>query len=224
LNLVFRRLDMIRFNCPHCSKKLKAGPEQAGTRFKCTRCGTASRVPRWTDEVSGADAQRAGRAAAAAWQATTHDEAAAPITFGKKRLRTEAEMDMTPMVDVTFQLLIFFMITASYAMQKSLEAPRPESEAPVAQQRVPQELEDDLIVVRVDQDSVVWVNDHEAPTRQELIARMRDELSSGGSAARGLLVTYHPDARHDSVVRCMDVGALLGIENITKRASTEGSE
>ena len=33
----------------------------------------------------------------------------------------ESEMDITPMVDVTFLLLIFFMITASFAMQKSLE-------------------------------------------------------------------------------------------------------
>ena len=215
---------MIRFNCPQCGKKLKAGPEQAGTPFKCTRCGNAGRVPRWTDEVGGEDAQRAGRAAAAAWQASIHDEVAPPITFGKKRLRTDSEMDMTPMVDVTFQLLIFFMITASYALQKSLEVPKPDSEAPVAQQRVQQELEDDFIVVRVDEDSVVWVNDHEAPTRQELIARLRDELSSGSQAPRGLLVSYHPDARHERVVRCIDVGSLLGIENITKRASIEGSE
>ncbi len=212
---------MIRFNCPQCGKKLKAGPEQAGTRFKCTRCGNASRVPRWTDEVRGEDAQRAGRAAAAAWQASIHDEATPPLKFGK-RLRTDSEMDMTPMVDVTFQLLIFFMITASYALQKSLEVPKPDSEAPVAQQRVPQEPEDDFIVVRVDQDSVVWVNDHEAPTRQELIARLRDELAAGHQ--RGLLVSYHPDARHERVVRCIDVGTSLGMENITKRPSIEGSE
>jgi biopolymer transport protein ExbD len=214
---------MIRFNCPQCGKKLKAGPEQAGTRFKCTGCGTTSRVPRWTNEVGGEDAQRAGRAAAAAWQASTHDEAMAPVKFGK-RLKTDSEMDMTPMVDVTFQLLIFFMITASYALQKSLEVPRPDTEAPVAQQRVPEQLEDDFIVVRIDEESLIWVNDREAPTRQELIARLRDELGSGRSAPQGLLVSYHPDARHDRVVRCIDVGTLLGIEKITKRASVEGSE
>ena len=33
----------------------------------------------------------------------------------------DSGLDMTPMVDVTFLLLIFFMITASFSMQKSLE-------------------------------------------------------------------------------------------------------
>jgi biopolymer transport protein ExbD len=211
---------MIRFDCQQCGKKLKAGPEQAGTRYKCTRCGASGRVPRWTDEVSGQDAQRAAHAAAAAFQATTQDEAAAPLKFGK-RLRSDSEMDMTPMVDVTFQLLIFFMITASYAMQKSIEVPKPDTEAAVAQQRVPEQTEDDFILVRVDQDGVIWVNDREAPTRQELIARMREELESGRDAPQGLLVSCHPDARHDRVVRCIDVGTLLGIQNLSMRLSAD---
>ena len=33
------------------------------------------------------------------------------------------ELDMTPMVDVTFLLLIFFMVTASFSLQKSLPVP-----------------------------------------------------------------------------------------------------
>ena len=34
--------------------------------------------------------------------------------------REEEELDMTPMVDVTFLLLIFFMVTASFSLQKSI--------------------------------------------------------------------------------------------------------
>ncbi len=210
---------MIRFNCQQCGKRLKAGPEQAGTRYKCTRCGASGRVPRWTDEVSGDDAQRAGRAAAAVWQASTHDEP--PLIRSDKRLRTDSEMDMTPMVDVTFLLLIFFMITASYALQKSIAAPPPESEAPVAQQRVEKDQEDDFLVVRIDQDSVIWLDDRECPTRQELIARLRDERATGLGAPQGMLITYHPDARHERVVMCIDVGTLLGISNINMRDSAE---
>jgi len=213
---------MIQFNCEQCGKKLKAGPEQAGTRFKCTRCGTIGRVPRWTDEVRGADATRANRASAAAWQAT-QDEGPTPLKFGK-RFRTDSEMDMTPMVDVTFQLLIFFMITASYALQKAIEVPNPDIEEPVAQQRVPDESPDDFIIVRVDQDSVIWVDDREAPTRNELMARLRDEMSAGTQAPAGLLVSYHPDARHERIVMCIDVGTVLGISPITKRSSLDGPE
>ena len=44
--------------------------------------------------------------------------------------RAPAEMDMTPMVDVTFLLLIFFMVTAAFAMQKSFHVPTPKSDQP----------------------------------------------------------------------------------------------
>ena len=40
----------------------------------------------------------------------------------------DEEMDLTPMVDVTFLLLIFFMITASFSIQKTLEVPPPDPE------------------------------------------------------------------------------------------------
>jgi biopolymer transport protein ExbD len=116
------------------------------------------------------------------------------------------------------------MITASHALQKSIEMAKPETEAPVAQQRTMEESPDDFVIVRVDQDSVIWINDREAPTRQELIARLRDELAPGRGAPQGLLISYHPDARHERIVMCIDVGTLLGVENITRRSSLEGPE
>lgn len=211
---------MISFNCEQCGKKLKAGPEQAGTRFKCTRCGTVGRVPRWTDEVKGEDAERASRAAAAAYQATAQDEEAAPLKFNQGRLKYEVEMDMTPMVDVTFQLLIFFMITASYSLQKAMPMQAPDPLAPVAAQRAPDEAKDDFVIVRIDQESVIWVNGRECPTRQELIARLREEMSQAGGLG-GLMVSNHPDARHGPRVTCIDVGRVLGIQNVTTRESIE---
>jgi len=203
---------MIRFECPQCGKKLKAGPEQAGARFKCTRCGTAGRVPRWSDEVKGPEAARVTSTAAAAWRAAVHDEAPPPILAGK-RFRTDSESDMTPMVDVTFQLLIFFMITASFALAKTIPAPPPDASDAVAQQRSPKEMEDDFLVVRIDQDSILWLNDREVPTRHELIARLRQELSEP-NAPRRMLVSFHPDSRFEQLVMCTDVAAVLKMDGV----------
>ena len=47
-----------------------------------------------------------------------------------RKNRPEEEMDMTPMVDVTFLLLIFFMVTAAFSLQKSIEMPRQQTDAP----------------------------------------------------------------------------------------------
>jgi len=201
---------MIRFDCEQCGKNLKANPEQAGARYQCSRCGTVGKVPRWADEVAG-DAERAGRVAAAAWSVGGDDDAGEPpISFGD-RDREEQDMDMTPMVDVTFLLLIFFMITAAFSLQKSIEVPKPDRSDEVAQERTLEEIEDDndYIVVHVDQDSVVWVEDREAPTRQELLARLREEMEAGPTK---LMISVHPEATAAPMVMCVDVGMALGIE------------
>ena len=44
--------------------------------------------------------------------------------------RADSDMDMTPMVDVTFLLLIFFMVTAAFSLQKSLQIPAPKDNSP----------------------------------------------------------------------------------------------
>jgi biopolymer transport protein ExbD len=204
---------MIRFKCEQCGKSLKATPEQAGAKFKCSGCGAVGRVPRWTDEVGREDADRAAKVAASTWRAT--DEEHEPIKI-KRRTQPDAELDMTPMVDCVFQLLIFFMVTASFAVQKAFEVPKPDSPDTVAQQRTPDEPEkdDDFIIVRIDQENLVWIDDREVPTRQELIARVRQAREESPGAPQGLLVSAHPDAQHATVVMCCDVAQLLKVSNI----------
>lgn len=215
---------MIRFRCEQCGKKLKAEPAQAGARFKCSRCGTEGVVPRWKEEVApGEQAAAAPAAAPKRPDFMRPDDREPPVTFGAPR-RDESELDMTPMVDVTFLLLIFFMITAAFSLQKSLEVPKPnvDPEA-VSQSPTLEELEedDDFIIVHIDHENVIWVNDFEAPTRQELLSRLREIRESGPKLPQNLLVTAHGDCRHETVVMVLDVGNSLGIENI-RLATDEG--
>ena len=65
----------------------------------------------------------------------------------------DEQLDMTPMVDVTFLLLIFFMITAAFALQKALEVPPTEEQA-AAESRTIDDFAEDSIIVRVDGDNV----------------------------------------------------------------------
>ena len=52
---------------------------------------------------------------------TGADDEEEPFSLASQR--EEEEMDMTPMVDVTFLLLIFFMVTAAFSLQKSIKMP-----------------------------------------------------------------------------------------------------
>ncbi len=138
-----------------------------GRRVRCPQCGQASVVPE-PKERKGA--VREAEIPAETGQAREDEE---PLISTKKWKPTEAEMDMTPMCDVTFQLLIFFMVTAAFAMQKSIEIPKPKQDAP-STQVVAKDPEEDpsYVTVYVDEFNTYRVVtpdwDVEAPSEQEL--------------------------------------------------------
>ena len=58
-----------------------------------------------------------------------HEEAE-PI---RKKRRDDDEMDITPMIDITFLLLIFFLVTSTPDKQTAIELPNASNGAPVSQ-------------------------------------------------------------------------------------------
>ena len=124
------------------------------------------------------------------------------------------------MVDVTFLLLIFFMVTASFAMQKSLEFPNPkQKENASAQDRTIADIDnrDDYIVVRIDGDNVYHIEGRETYSRQELLAILRDIKNADTnslSVPLNLLVIADNSAKHETVVSAIDAGNAAGITRI----------
>lgn len=129
-----------------------------------------------------------------------------------RKKRKEDELDMTPMVDVTFLLLIFFMVTASFSLQKSLEMPRQQSDAASTNPQEPEE-EPDLITVQIDEfgSFLVLATDweRETPGKQNLIGALR-EAKDGVSGAAKLAIEVHEQAKLKYLVDCMDAGAICG--------------
>jgi len=136
------------------------------------------------------------------------------------------DLDMTPMVDVTFLLLIFFMVTAVFSLQKSIEVPTPEPNERTDQARTIQEIEtdEDYIIVRVYRDNTIWVNGQQAPSEQDLLMKLRDAGSGslGGPGPSHLLVLADPEARHETVVMALDAGNAVGMESL--RLATASDE
>jgi hypothetical protein len=67
------------------------------------------------------------------------------------------------------------MVTAAFAMQKAFESPSRDPNPEAATQRpLDEQLEDlDNIVVEIHENNDIWVDDHEAPTRQALLASLK---------------------------------------------------
>ncbi len=137
--------------------------------------------------------------------------------------RIDDELDMTPMVDVTFLLLIFFMITAAFALQSALLVPPVQDDEAAASQTV-EDIEKDSILIRIDGDNVFWVGaplwdeEQRAPSKQEMREKVRQAREGkGGKFGPGptkVVVQAHGDSTHEFVVAALDAGSSSGADEI----------
>lgn len=191
------------FRCPDCRARLWAASELADGVVQCPTCNAKLEVPHAPakgEEVEEPTAREV------------------PFNVRPDKEPIEAEMDMTPMVDVTFLLLIFFMVTASFSLQKAFPVPVPKTDQP-STSATQEELEEDpeTITVRVDSHNTYRVIcpefDEEAPSEQELFIKLRTARAATPEANK-LLVIAHGDARHDKVITAMDAGTAVGVDGI----------
>jgi biopolymer transport protein ExbD len=129
---------------------------------------------------------------------------------GSSRGGADEEMDLTPMVDVTFLLLIFFMITASFSIQKSLEVPAPDPEEKGASTAITnlEEFEEESIMVEIDARNLVMV-DEQVVSDLKLLPKV---LKSARKPE--ILITAHEDSLHEVVVRVIDAANEIGLQKI----------
>ena len=137
----------------------------------------------------------------------------------------EDELDMTPMVDVTFLLLIFFMVTASFTLQKSLEQNHAKSEDPSPKPVDPDpDPPEDYVEILIDQSSTFYVTSRsedevECPSDSEMRSRVRDAVKSDG--ARRLVIIAHVDSLHRKVITAWDTALINDIQEIDFQTTEE---
>ena len=228
----------IHFHCSNCDHGLATGSRHAGAKVKCPECGTILVVPATSEHPPG-DEQQTTDPEDQQWEDASEPPAAETdsqqldelddelddevddesVRFSGNRI-TDDGLDMTPMVDVTFLLLIFFMVTAAFSLQKSIEMPPPDQTESAAQSRTLEEIEedDDYVIIEIHGDNTVWVNEREAPSRQEVLSILREAREGvAGSSSRGpssLLVMADGNALHETVVMALDAGSAVGMENV----------
>jgi biopolymer transport protein ExbD len=159
-----------------------------------------------------------------AWKGFEEDDEYEPeVSFAYQRDASEDEMDMTPMVDVTFLLLIFFMVTASFATEQAMDVPPNQEDVPSTVFVNPED-QNDVVEVIVDQNNSYRITsrdfeESEAPSETQMRAEVRNakELLN----ARKLLVTAHEQAWTERVVAALDFGDTLGFEEVQLRTTTQ---
>jgi biopolymer transport protein ExbD len=130
----------------------------------------------------------------------------------RARPEDDPEMDITPMIDVTFQLIIFFMITATFVVQKTMDMPQAEANEPSSQWRPTwNEIEEQYLVVHLAEDGTITVDD-EPVDLEDLPVVLAQAAGERELAERAL--TVHDDVPHELVVGVLDAAGGAEIERV----------
>jgi biopolymer transport protein ExbD len=141
------------------------------------------------------------------------DDGDGPLTLRRHR-NLDEEMDLTPMVDVTFQLLIFFMVSASFSLQKSIEVPTPDPDQKGASQQVQtlDDLQGTSIIVKIDSSNTVFIDDEPVADVLRLSDTLRDKMRREQKTE--LLLTADNQSLHRSIIAVIDAANEVGMQKI----------
>jgi biopolymer transport protein ExbD len=159
------------------------------------------------------------------------DEAAASFTFSRAGPQKVEELDLAAMVDVAFQLVLFFLVTATTVLYKTLEIPKPNppraEAAAGAEQGLdsPRTLEDlsaDYILVDVDDRGTFQVDRQPVTASFDALAsRLREVRTATGRT--GMLLTAQGDTPHRNAVLAYDAANEIGLRIALARPTVSGT-
>lgn len=131
-----------------------------------------------------------------------------------RRGADQADVNMTPMLDIVFILLIFFIVTATFLQEEGLDMrPPPESENPP-------ETSSPVILVQVDEESRVFVNQRLTSSDRVLAAVARIRAEAPDSA---VLIQPNDEAHHGIIVGIWDEMRVNEIPVSIARQRGDGS-
>ena len=134
------------------------------------------------------------------------------MALGKRRRNEEEnEIEMTPMLDVVFIMLIFFIVTASFVNEVGLDVNRPPtSDAP------PPDSSDTNIVFRVSESNELMLEGRRIDIRS---VRANVERLHAENPEAPVIIQAHPESTTDVMIHIMDSARLAGVYNVSLAAA-----
>ena len=127
----------------------------------------------------------------------------------RRQRSEEVGINLTPLIDVVFLLLIFFMVSTTFTRETQLSIDLPEAEGTVKEssERQIEILVDEAGSYRVNGQGLV---DNRIRTLQAAIYKI-----SAGDTTLPMVITADADAAHQHVVRAMDAAGQMGFVHLS---------
>ncbi|MBQ4833364.1 biopolymer transporter ExbD [Pseudoalteromonas sp. MMG010] len=115
------------------------------------------------------------------------------------------EINMTPMLDVVFIMLIFFIVTASFVKEAGIDVNRPEAATAVKKERA-------NILVAISDKGEIWINKRQIDERavQANIERLKAENPQGS-----VVIQADKKATTETLIKVMDAARAAGVFDVS---------
>jgi biopolymer transport protein ExbD len=116
----------------------------------------------------------------------------------------ESNIDITPMLDVVFIMLIFFIVTATFVKQSGTEVDRPRAFTAMLQEKA-------SILIAIDHENKIWVDRREVDARslRTIIERLHAENPKGS-----VVIQADRLSKNEVLVDVLDAASRAGVQDV----------
>lgn len=124
----------------------------------------------------------------------------------------DLNVDVTPMLDVVFILLIFFIVTASFIKESGIEVNRPQASSAVKQENA-------SILVAISAEDDIWIDGRKVDAHAigAMIERLHAENPQGS-----VVIQADQDSTNKRLIAVMDAARTAGVANIAIATKDSG--
>jgi len=114
------------------------------------------------------------------------------------------EINLTPMLDVVFIMLIFFIVTATFIKEAGIQVDRPETVTADSQ-------EDAAILIAISSNDEIWIDKQERDPRdiRGIIERLHEENPKGS-----IVIQADKNSHNEVLVQVLEAAKAAGVTNV----------
>ena len=132
----------------------------------------------------------------------------------RQRQDDENEVNLTPMLDVVFIMLIFFIVTASFVKEAGIDISRPPAATAERKER-------GNILIAITENDQIWIDRRQVDPRalRANIERLHAEHPQGS-----VVIQADKGSKNGLLVQVMDASRMAGVTSVALAAEVIGSE
>ncbi len=129
------------------------------------------------------------------------------------------EVNLTPLIDVVFLLLIFFMVSTTFQKESQIKIELPEAQTQSAVKALPNVLD-----ITIDADGRFFINQREVVSTDIDVVKQAIAKAVGDKKDIPVVITGDANASWQAIMKAMDAASQLGLVNMTFPATQPAAQ